>query len=63
MRYMKKRETIFVIQGYDIFDQTTGAMKDVTTYELYANSASEAIKRAESLCKKKGYRIQGVIEK
>lgn len=55
-------KVIFVVQGYES-RTNEGDMKDVVTYEIYAKSDKEAIKKAETYVKKNGYRITQVIEK
>ena len=56
------RMIIWIVQGFDkIHDD--GKIDNVVTFEVYAKTEEEAIKRAEQLIKKDHYRIQSVIEK
>lgn len=53
---------IFIIQAYESATDT-GQLTDVITIELIDKDCKSALKRAESLIKKKFYRISNIIEK
>lgn len=53
---------IWIIQGYEQ-KLEDGRLTDVVSYEVYANSEKEAIKKAKSYVKKPFYRVMSVIEK
>jgi hypothetical protein len=53
---------IFIIQGYEKKDEM-GRLDDVISFEVYAKSESEAIKKCKKLLKKPFYRVASIIEK
>jgi hypothetical protein len=55
-------KTIFVVQGYEKRLED-GRLEEVVTYEIYAKTDKEALKKANSYCKKPFYRVSQVIEK
>lgn len=59
---MKKR-IVYIIQGYEHMTPE-GQLSDVTYFEVYATSETEAIDRAKkySASPKKFYRLERVIE-
>lgn len=54
---------VFVIQAFDEFDKTRDVLTELVTLELIAKTEEEAMKKAQELVKKKGYRLSRVIEK
>jgi hypothetical protein len=59
---MKKREVVFVVQGFQSKD-VSGNLYDSCQIEVYASTEEEAINKAKTFIKKEFYRISGVIEK
>lgn len=57
-----KTHLIFIIQAYESATDT-GQLTDVITIELIDKDPKSALKRAESLIKKKFYRLSNIIEK
>lgn len=57
-----KTHLIFIIQAYESATDT-GQLADVVTLELIDVNPKSALKRAESLIKKKFYRVSNIIEK
>lgn len=58
----KKREIVFVVQAYQ--ERTdVGELRDITTLELFCDTADQALDRAKKLIKKKFYRVSAIIEK
>ncbi len=53
---------IWVIQGYEQ-KMDDGRLIDVVSFEIYAESEKEAIKKAKLYVKKPFYRVMSVIEK
>lgn len=53
---------MFIVQAYQDEDER-GSLSDVVVLELFAESESEAVKRAKKLITRHHYRVSGVIEK
>lgn len=60
---MKKPYIVFILQGFENFDEATGQLKDVATFEIIAKNYKEALKKAKSIFPKKNYRLSSVIER
>lgn len=54
---------VFVVQGYDDFNEQTDLMRGVVSFELIAKSEAEAMAAAKKILNKNGYRLNAVIEK
>jgi len=57
-----KKEVVFICQGYEKRFED-GRLDDTVTYEIYAKTEQEALKKAKKYSKKPFYRVSQVIEK
>lgn len=57
-----KKEVIFIVQAYELMTPE-GQLLDLAVLEVYANTATEAVKIAKGYIKKKYYRVSQIIEK
>jgi len=56
-----KTNTVFIIQGYK--EEVDGTLMDMVTFEIFAKTPKEAIKKAKKYLKKPFYRIKTIVEK
>lgn len=55
-------KSVFIVQGFTEMNTMSGTLTDLTTFEVYAKTEKEALKKAKSYVDKKNYRISRVIE-
>lgn len=56
------KNTIFILQGFRE-EKEDGSLIDVVTFEVYAKTTEEALKKARKYLEKKYYRVTRIIEK
>lgn len=58
-----KTYLVFVIQGYDEWDKTTGRVSNLVEFQIIAKDYEEAEEMARKLYTKNGYRLATIIQK